>query len=107
LRTSATAARPAATAAIWRAAPWWRWGDEKTPKELRSAFVTANFFQVLGVDTVFGRLFRPDSAEERRRRSPELGSVSAPFGAVLHRQQILVNDQLTTVIGVMPHDFRC
>jgi putative ABC transport system permease protein len=97
-------------AAIWASGTVALTGNGEDPEQLRSAFVTANFFQVLGVDTVFGRLFRPGDSAEGAAPTILLGwdLFQRRFGAdpSIVGKQILVNEQLTTVIGVMPRDFR-
>ncbi len=83
---------------------------EGDPEQLRSAFVTSNFFQVLGAESALGRTFR---AEDSAPGAPPTILVGwdlfeRRFGGdpSIVGRQILVNDQLTTVVGVMPRTFR-
>lgn len=80
------------------------------PIQLVAAHVTANFFSTFGVAPASGRTFRSDEF-----------SISAPRAAVLSRNAfrrhfgeradvigstVILNDVPTTVIGVMPDNFR-
>ena len=83
---------------------------EGPPEQLRSALVTANFFDVLGAESAIGRTFRADDSAPGAHPTILLGwdLFARRFGgdpAIVGRQ-ILVNDQPTTVIGVMPRSFR-
>jgi predicted permease len=82
-------------------------GSGLAPEQLRSAFVTTNFFDLLGVRPELGRTFQPDDATRptillgwelfQRRYGGDAGIVG---------RTVLVNDQPTTVVGVMPPTFR-
>jgi putative ABC transport system permease protein len=84
--------------------------DHGDPEELRTALVTTNFFRVLGVGAALGRTF---GAQDTMPGAPPTILIAwdlfqRRFGgdrSILGRQ-ILVNEQLTTVIGVMPETFR-
>jgi predicted permease len=80
------------------------------PEQLRSAFVTSNFFQVLGADSALGRTFRPEDSAAGAPPTVLLGweLFERRFGGdpSIVGRRILVNDELTTVIGVMPKTFR-
>ena len=78
-------------------------------EELRSAWVTTNFFQVLGAEAALGRTF--DARDDAPDAAPTMligwGLFERRFGAdpsVVGRT-ILVSDIPTTVIGVMPRTF--
>ena len=80
------------------------------PEQLRSAFVTTNFFRVLGAETALGRTFRETDGIAGAPPTILLGwdLFVRRYGgdrSIIGRQ-ILVNDSPTTVIGVMPRTFR-
>ena len=83
---------------------------EGPPEQLRSALVTANFFEVLGAESAIGRTFRADDSAPGAHPTILLGwdLFARRFGGdpSIVGRQILVNDQPTTVIGVMPRSFR-
>ncbi|HEX3744936.1 MAG TPA: ABC transporter permease [Bryobacteraceae bacterium] len=79
------------------------------PERLRGTRVTGDFFQVLGRQPVLGRAFNPQE-----------GQVGGPLAAILSYglwqrrfagnrgalgQTLKMNDELYTVVGVMPPDF--
>ena len=78
------------------------------PEQLRSAFVTTNFFQVLGAESALGRTFRAEDSAPGAPPTILLGweLFQRRFGGdpSIVGRQILVNDEPTTVIGVMPQD---
>ena len=80
------------------------------PEQLRSAYVTSNFFQVLGAESALGRTFRPEDSAAGAPPTILLGwdLFERRFGGdpSIVGRQILVNDEPTTVIGVMPRTFR-
>ncbi|MPY90290.1 MAG: FtsX-like permease family protein [Luteitalea sp.] len=80
------------------------------PEQLRAALVTANFFQVLGAESALGRTFRAEDSAPGATPTVLLGwdLFERRFGAdpSIVGRQILVNDEPTTVIGVMPPTFR-
>ena len=80
------------------------------PEQLRSAFVTTNFFQVLGAESALGRTFRPEDSAPGAPPTILLGweLFERRFGGdpSIVGRRILVNDEPTTVIGVMPRTFR-
>jgi putative ABC transport system permease protein len=80
------------------------------PEQLRSAFVTSNFFQVLGAESALGRTFRADDSAPGAAPTVLLGwdLFERRFGAdpSIIGRQIHVDDEPRTVIGVMPKTFR-
>ncbi len=83
---------------------------EGDPEQLRIGFVTADFFSVLGAEPALGRTFSPDDDADaspprilltwalwQRRYAGDPGIVG---------RSILVGGRPTTVVGVMPEDFR-
>jgi putative ABC transport system permease protein len=80
------------------------------PQQLRTGFVTANFFRTLGVSAAIGRTFQ--AAEEGQGAPPAIvlswATWQRLYGgdpAVVGRK-ILVYGTPTTIVGVMPADFR-
>jgi predicted permease len=79
-----------------------------TPELLPSAAVTDNFFQVLGVQPVRGRDFRPgeDLAAAPRTVMLSYAWWQRHFGGKDVVGQVLnIDDQPNTIIGVLPADF--
>ena len=80
------------------------------PEQLRSALVTTNFFDVLGAGPALGRTFRPEDGAPGAAPTVLLGwdLFERRFGGdpSIVGRQIRVNDQSTTVVGVMPKEFR-
>ena len=79
------------------------------PEQLRVGLVTTNFFSVLGADAALGRVFGPDDEQ------PGGGGILLSWAVFARRfgadssivgRRILVNGQPTTVVGVMPREFR-
>lgn len=83
---------------------------EGDPEQLRAALVTSNFFDVLGAESALGRTFRAEDSAPGAPPTILLGwdLFERRFGAdpSIVGRQILVNDESTTVIGVMPQTFR-
>jgi predicted permease len=83
---------------------------EGEPEQLRIGMVTANFFDVLGVEAALGRTFRSEDAAPGARPAILLGWAlfERRYGAdpAIVGRAILVNDRPATVIGVMPRNFR-
>lgn len=80
------------------------------PRRFDSRAVTWNFFQVLGVAPARGRLFdaadaRPDApltiVVSHQFWTTELGASPAAIG-----RQLRVGNEIATVVGVLPPDFR-
>jgi putative ABC transport system permease protein len=79
-----------------------------TPEQVGGLGVTFNFFSVLGVQPLIGRVF----TEQEDRNSVQVVLISYGLwqrryggdSSILHRS-ILMNDARYTVIGVMPRDF--
>ena len=97
------------TAGIWASGTVALTGDAEL-EQLRSAWVTTNFFEVLGATAAIGRTFRPDDSAPGAPPTILLGwdLVERRFGGdrSIVGTQILVNDEPTLVIGVMPKAFR-
>lgn len=85
------------------------WTDGAEPQRLRGNFGTAQTFQVMGVPPLLGRTFTPEEAKDEAAPVAVLGYKfwQRQFGgdpAVIGKQMRL-NDQVRTVIGVMPKRF--
>jgi putative ABC transport system permease protein len=80
------------------------------PFEVKGEQVSANYFNVLGVHTALGRTFTPD--EDQPGRAPVVvlsdGLWKKRFGGdrALLDNDIIVNRQKFTVIGIMPPGFQ-
>lgn len=79
------------------------------PERIVGARVTANFFDVLGVKQVQGRLFFPD---DDVRGAPNVVVASAGFwrryfadAPLRGTETLILNDRPFTVVGVLPEDF--
>src|ERR1041384_1384280 len=79
------------------------------PEEVPTQFATTNLFSVLGSNAVLGRTF---TSEDGREGQPRIALISyglwqRRFGADgnIVGRQITLNDQPTTIIGVMPASF--
>ena len=85
-------------------------GGDGDPEQLRAALVTTNFFNVLGVESAFGRTFRSEDGIPDAPPAILLGwdLFTRRFGGdpSIVGRQIQVNDEPVTVIGVMPRAFR-
>ena len=83
---------------------------EGDPEQLRAGLVTPNFFDVLGAEPALGRTFRPEDGAPGATPTVLLGwdLFARRFAGnpSIVGQRIRVNDQPTTVIGVMPRAFR-
>jgi putative ABC transport system permease protein len=81
------------------------------PEQINFSPISANFFQVLGRGPEIGRAFLP---EEDVPNGPRVGIIShalfqrrfAGDSGVLRRTKVLVDGQPTTIVGVLPPDFR-
>ena len=83
-------------------------GDDE-PERISGADVSWNFFDVLQVQPVLGRTFRP---EEELQGEDHVAVIAAPlwnrrFGADqgVVGKSILLDDEAYTIIGVLPEDF--
>lgn len=85
-----------------------RLGDET--ERILAGSVTANFFSVLGIKPILGRIFFPDEGEQGNNRVVVLSYACwrQRFGADtnLPGKEISINNTSYTVIGVMPKEFR-
>jgi predicted permease len=99
----------AAMAGIWASGTVALTGDAE-PEQLRSAWVTTNFFAVLGATSAVGRTFRAEDGAAGAPPTILLGwdLFERRFGGnrSIVGTQIVVNDEPTLVIGVMPKSFR-
>lgn len=80
-------------------------------ERLETEVVTANFFEVLGVQPVLGRSFSPQETESPGAEAPVLisyGLWQRSFGgdAQILGRKITINSQTFTVIGVTPQRFQ-
>lgn len=81
------------------------------PERISGEYVTASYFSVLGVTTLYGRTFLP---EEDRFENPEKLAVISHrlwqrhFGSNLNlvNQTIKLNEESFRVIGIMPENFQ-
>ncbi len=86
--------------------------EGREPEQLRGALVTTNFFQVLGVDTAFGRTFRPEDSTP----DPDAPQAIVVGWELFQRRfggdpsvvgrRITVNDGFATIVGILPKHFR-
>jgi hypothetical protein len=79
------------------------------PERLAGYGVAQNFFSLLGVQPMLGRVFDADEAKWNGRKAAILthGLWERRFGSdpkVIGRS-ITLNDQPTTIVGVMPQEF--
>jgi predicted permease len=83
---------------------------DSDPQQLRIGLVTANFFSLLGADAALGRTFvdedEPTAAPTAILLSDGLWRTRYGADPTVVGRRVLVNDQPTTVIGVMPPGFR-
>src|SRR4051812_37799486 len=84
--------------------------DGDSPERVRTASVQANVFPILGVRPVIGRNFTADEDKPRGRSVVILGHSlwQRRFGAdpAVVGKSIQISGQATTIVGVMPEDFR-
>ncbi len=77
---------------------------------IRAANVSANFFQLLGVNAFRGRTFLPDEEKPGGEKAALISHAlwQRLFGGdeKLLGQQIKLNDQQYTVAGILPPDFK-
>lgn len=85
------------------------WTDGAEPQRLRGNFGTAQTFQVMGVPPLLGRTFTPEEAKDEAAPVAVLGYKfwQRQFGGDpgVIGKQLRLNDQVRTVIGVMPKRF--
>jgi predicted permease len=79
-------------------------------EQVRGANVSANFFQLLGVNAIRGRTFLPAEEERGAERVALLSHAlwQRVFGAdeELIGRQIKLGEQLYTVVGILPPEFK-
>ncbi|HYJ87663.1 MAG TPA: ABC transporter permease [Pyrinomonadaceae bacterium] len=79
------------------------------PERVPGAIVTQNLFSLLGVKPALGRSFLPEDAQPNRERVAVLsdGLWQRRFGADPNviGQKLSLNNELFSVIGVMPREF--
>jgi putative ABC transport system permease protein len=82
---------------------------QKTPPRLSTLFVTASFFDVLGVSPLKGRTFLPDEDHPGKPRAAVLGYGvwQRHFGGdpEIIGKSVLLDDQAYSIVGVMPAAF--
>jgi putative ABC transport system permease protein len=92
-----------------------RWGsynltDEGEPERVEAQAVTANFFPLLGVTPVLGRVFTPEEDQPGQNTVVLLsyGLWQRRFGGdpALVGKELLLDGQKRSVIGVMPPGFQ-
>src|SRR6266850_7347909 len=80
------------------------------PEVIRSAAVSKGFFQVFGAGALFGRTFLPEEYEAGKNQVVMLSHTAwqRRFGGDpnIVGQALTLDGQPTTVVGVMPPDFR-
>jgi putative ABC transport system permease protein len=85
------------------------WTDGAEPQRLRGNFGTAQTFQVMGVPPLLGRTFTPEEAKDEAAPVAVLGYKfwQRQFGGDpgIVGRKLRLNDQVRTVIGVMPKRF--
>jgi predicted permease len=96
--------------AIWATGTIALAGGDQDPEQLRSAFVTTNFFDLLGAAAAHGRTFRAEDGAPGAHPTILIGwdLFTRRFGgdpAIVGRE-ILIDAEPATVIGVMPPSFR-
>jgi putative ABC transport system permease protein len=83
-------------------------GQEK-PERLRGGFVSANFFELLGVTAEQGRVFLPGEDVPRAGRVAVVNHSLwvRRFGADEHfvGKQLILNGSVFTVVGILPEGF--
>ncbi|HET9400403.1 MAG TPA: ABC transporter permease [Candidatus Acidoferrales bacterium] len=87
------------------------WSGQATPEQLNVDLTSANYFDVLGVTPYRGRTFFPDEDKKLGGNSVAVLSYSLwakRFGASdsVVGQNILLNSQAYTIIGVAPPGFK-
>ncbi|MEP7339242.1 MAG: ABC transporter permease [Acidobacteriota bacterium] len=79
------------------------------PEEIASQIASSNLFSVLGVNPIMGRTFTPDDEKEGAARVVVLsyGLWQRRFGGdpQIVGRKIILNNNETTVVGVLPADF--
>ena len=85
------------------------WTGLGTPQPVKSAYVSANFFSILGVRSVAGRLFN-DSDEQAHENSPTVVSYAFwqnHFGGRTETigQVVTLGNVRYTIVGILPRSF--
>jgi len=84
-------------------------GEKNNTRRTFASIVTANYFDVLGVAPVVGRVFTPD--EDQPERVADVAVVSYGYWTRHNRDasvlgsEILINGRPCTIIGVLPKTF--
>ena len=80
------------------------------PEVLRAASVSKGFFEVLGINPLYGRTFLPEEYEQGKNQVVVLsyGSWQRRFGGdqTVVGRVLSLDNQPMTVVGIMPHGFR-
>ena len=83
------------------------------PEPVEGAFVTANYFEVLGVRAIRGRTFDFDPADPARSTDARTAVISERFWRTAHAadpavvgRTLWLNDVAVTIVGVAPAAFR-
>ncbi|HKP85372.1 MAG TPA: ABC transporter permease [Blastocatellia bacterium] len=80
------------------------------PESFRSWLVSEGFFEILGTDALYGRVFQPEEYEAGNNRVVVMGEAlwRRRFGADpnLVGQSLLFNGQPHKVVGIMPSKFQ-
>lgn len=81
-------------------------GKDALPSEVEGTYTTANLFSVLGVQPILGRNFLPEEDKEARNHvvllSSRLWEQRFHSDPKIVGQQVRINAQPFTVVGVMP-----
>jgi putative ABC transport system permease protein len=84
--------------------------DAGDPEQLNASFVTASFFNVLGVRPIMGRTLQPEDEQRAAARVVVLGGSlwRSRFGGDPHivGRSITLDGERYQVVGVMPRAFR-
>jgi putative ABC transport system permease protein len=84
-------------------------GTSGSPERMRSARVSANFWPLLGVEPLLGRVFTPEEEKRGERLAvlsyqlwqDQFGGAREALGS-----RLVMDDRSYLVIGVMPREFR-
>jgi putative ABC transport system permease protein len=81
---------------------------EQEPERVRSAFVTPNLFETLGVGPIHGRPFAPGDAKAGDVALISQGLWERRFGGApdVVGRSVRINGRARTVVGIMPASFK-